>query len=95
LVEILLRRSITTLAVEADIFLDFSNTFSSISLLKMTEIFSRMEPLQILEIRGSDPDTRKDLLKVLPEATYDVLADDGGDHDGYDFFRVRIRKRGS
>lgn len=83
------------MAVEADIFLDFSNTFSSISLLKMTEIFSRMEPLQILEIRGSDPDTRKDLLKVLPVASYDVLADDGGDHNGYDFFRVRIRKRGS
>ncbi|MDP3481153.1 MAG: hypothetical protein Q8R88_15400 [Desulfoprunum sp.] len=51
-----------------------------------------MKPLQILEIRGSDPDTRVDLLKVLPEATYDVLDGDGSE-DGHDFFKVRIRKR--
>jgi len=81
------------LAGEADIILDFRNTFSSISLLKMTEIFSRMKPLQILEIRGSDPDTRVDLLKVLPEATYDVLDGGDGSEDGHDFFKVRIRKR--
>ncbi len=80
------------MAGEADILLDFRNTFSSISLLKMTEIFSRMQPLQILEIQGSDPDTRIDLLKVLPESAYDVL-DGGGSEDGHDFFKVRIRKR--
>jgi hypothetical protein len=77
---------------EADILLDFRNTFSSISLLKMTEVFNRMQPLQVMEIRGSDPDTRKDLLKVLPEASFEVL---GGDSDdGHDFYKVRIRKRG-
>jgi len=81
------------LALEADIVLDFRNTFSSISLLKMTEIFDRMKPLQVLEIRGSDPDTRKDLLKVLPEASYDILADDSEDIR-HDFFKVRVRKRG-
>ena len=89
----LLRRSTDNLALEADIVLDFRNTFSSISLLKMTEIFDRMKPLQVLEIRGSDPDTRKDLLKVLPEDSYDMLTDEGEDII-YDFYKVRVRKRG-
>ena len=75
----------------ADIKLDFRNTFSSISLLKMTEIFGRMQPMQILEICGSDPDIRKDLLKVLPEASYDMLGSE--EEVGQDFFKVRIQKR--
>lgn len=81
------------MALEADIVLDFRNTFSSISLLKMTEIFDRMKPLQVLEIRGSDLDTRKDLLKVLPEASYDILTDDSEDTIR-DFYKVRVQKRG-
>lgn len=80
------------MALETDIVLDFRNTFSSISLLKMTEIFDRMKPMQVLEIRGSDPDTRKDLLKVLPKASYDILADDG-EGIKHDFYKVRVRKR--
>jgi TusA-related sulfurtransferase len=75
----------------ADIKLDFRNTFSSISLLKMTELFNRMQPMQVLEICGSDPDIRGDLLKVLPEASYDVLASD--EEAGQDYYKVRIRKR--
>ncbi len=57
----------------------------------MTELFSRMQPMQILEICGSDPDTREDLLKVLPEGAYEVLA--SGEDVGEDFYKVRIRKR--
>jgi hypothetical protein len=79
------------LAGIADIKLDFRNTFSSISLLKMTEIFSRMQPMQIMEICGSDPDIRADLLKVLPEAAYDVLESDEKIEE--DFYKVRIQKR--
>ena len=80
------------MAGEADILLDFRNTFSSISLLKMTEIFKRMQPLQILEIRGTDLDTKGDLLKVLPKASYEVLSDRSG-NDGGDGYKIRIRKR--
>ena len=58
----------------------------------MTEIFNRMQPLQIMEICGSDLDIRKDLLKVLPEASFDVLVGDE-EEGGQDFFRVRIQKR--
>jgi TusA-related sulfurtransferase len=79
------------LAGIADIKLDFRNTFSSISLLKMTEIFSRMQPMQIMEICGSDPDIRRDLLKVLPAASYDVLTSD--EEVEQDFYKVRIQKR--
>jgi hypothetical protein len=74
-----------------DIKLDFRNTFSSISLLKMTEIFNRMQPMQVMEICGSDLDTREDLLKVLPEASYDVLGSE--EEVGQDFYKVRIQKR--
>ncbi len=82
------------MALEADIILDFRNTFSSISLLKMTEIFERMLPLQVMEIQGANPDTKEDLLKVLPEASYEVLGSDGSE-DGQDLYKVRIRKRGA
>lgn len=57
----------------------------------MTEIFNRMQPMQIMEIYGSDPDIRVDLLKVLPEDGYDVLESDGEIEQ--DFYKVRIRKR--
>ncbi len=57
----------------------------------MTEIFSRMQPMQIMEICGSDPDIRRDLLKVLPAASYDVLTSD--EEVEQDFYKVRIQKR--
>jgi TusA-related sulfurtransferase len=75
----------------ADIKLDFRNTFSSISLLKMTEIFSRMQEMEVMEILGSDPDIRADLLKVLPEFSYELLASDEAIEP--EFYKVRIRKR--
>jgi len=37
-----------------------------------------------MEIRGSDPDIKDDLLKVLPEDTYEVLMD-GKSYAGPDF----------
>jgi TusA-related sulfurtransferase len=76
----------------ADYTLDFRNTFSSISLLKMTEIFGRMLPRETLEICGSDPDIRRDLLKVLPENSYDLVTIDE-DKGGQDCYTIRIRKR--
>jgi TusA-related sulfurtransferase len=74
-----------------DIKLDFRNTFSSISLLKMTEIFSRMQEMEVMEIMGSDPDIRADLLKVLPESSYELLASD--EKIEPDYYKLRIRKR--
>jgi TusA-related sulfurtransferase len=76
----------------ADYTLDFSNTFSSISLLKMTEIFARMLPGETMEICGFDPDIRSDLLKVLPENSYDLATIDEGE-GGQDCYTIRIQKR--
>ena len=75
-----------------DYTLDFRNTFSSISLLKMTEIFGRMLPGETMEICGFDPDIRRDLLKVLPENSYDLVTMD--EHKGgQDCYTIGIRKR--
>ena len=77
---------------KADVIIDFRGGISSISLLKTTQVFEKMKPLEIMEIRGSDPDTRHDLFKVLPESSYDVLpADAIAEEDP--FHQVRIRKR--
>jgi TusA-related sulfurtransferase len=76
----------------ADYKLDFRNTFSSISLLKMTEIFGRMLAGETMEICGSDPDIRRDLLKVLPENSYDLVTIDE-DEGGQDYYTIRIQKR--
>jgi len=80
------------LAGQADVIIDFTGSISSISLLKTTRIFERMKPLEIMEIRGSDPDTRHDLFKVLPEASYEVLPIDTAENQS-PFHQMRIRKR--
>lgn len=71
--------------------IDFRDSLSSISLLKVTQVFENMEAAEILEIRGSDMSIRKDLFKVLPEEAYELIHSEESDADD-DFYRVRIRK---
>ena len=80
------------MAGKADVIIDFRGGISSISLLKTTQIFEKMKPLEIMEIRASDPDTRHDLFKVLPESSYEVLPGDAVEAEGA-FHQMRIRKR--
>ncbi len=80
------------MAEKVDVIIDFRGSISSISLLKTTQIFEKMKPLEIMEIRGSDSDTRHDLFKVLPESSYDVLSADAVEKEG-PFHQLRIRKR--
>jgi hypothetical protein len=80
------------LAGKIDVIIDFRGSISSISLLKTTQIFEKMKPFEIMEIRGSDSDTRHDLFKVLPESSFDVLPADAVEKDG-PFHQLRIRKR--
>ena len=75
-----------------DIIVDFRGSITSITLLKMTQVFERMAPFEIMEVRGCDPDTRRDLFKVLPAFSYEVLPVDGVEEDGV-CRQVRIRKR--
>lgn len=53
--------------------IDFRDSLSSISLLKVTQVLGKMSPSEILEIRGVDSDSRQDLFKVLPEAAYEII----------------------
>ena len=77
---------------QADYILDFRGSISSISLLKMSRIFKEMKSRQIIEILGSDPDMQKDLFKVLPEASYEVIFISVIEDEDY-FYQIQLRKR--
>lgn len=80
------------MAGKVEVIIDFRGSISSITLLKTTQIFEKMKPFEVMEIRGSDPDTRQDLFKVLPESSYEVLPMDASGEEGT-FHQMRIRKR--
>ncbi len=71
--------------------IDFRDSLSSISLLKVTQVFGKMNPFEILEIRGADPEIQQDLFKVLPSAAYEIVDNDAADEE--DLHLLRIRKR--
>jgi TusA-related sulfurtransferase len=71
--------------------LDFRGSISPLSLLKMTKVFNKMQAAEIMEILGSDPDVRKDLFKLLPADSYEVVLMEVTEGSDY-FFRVRIKK---
>ena len=74
--------------------LDFRGSITPIMLLKATQMFSKMEADDILEIQGSDPDTQKDLFKVLPVASYELISVDTSGNTGLEYFyRIRLKKR--
>jgi len=74
--------------------LDFRGSITPIMLLKMTQMFSAMKAEDVLEIQGSDPDTQKDLFKVLPSASYELISMDTSEKKGLDYFyRIRLKKR--
>jgi TusA-related sulfurtransferase len=80
------------LSSQANYILDFRGSIASISLLKITRIFSEMKALEIMEILGLDPDTLQDLFKVLADASYEIIDTDPVGEKG-DFHRLRLRKR--
>jgi len=53
--------------------LDLRGAIIPFTLLKVGQVFGTMPPGDILEIFWSDPDTRQDLFKILPESSYDLL----------------------
>jgi TusA-related sulfurtransferase len=75
----------------ADHILDLRGAITPISLLKVTQTFREMKPEEILEILGSDPDTRRDLFKVLPAFSYELIIIEEMERDAS--FRVRMKKK--
>ena len=76
---------------KAHVVIDVRNFVSWFSLLKVTQVFGELQPLDILEIRGVDSDTKKDLFKVLPKSGYNVLPVDDTDDDGFHQFQIQKR----
>ncbi len=73
---------------EADHFLDLRGIPTPVNLLKVTQAFREMGINKVLEIIGRDPDTRIDLIKVLPAAAYEmnILAESNSS------YRIQLKK---
>lgn len=71
--------------------IDFRESLSPISLLKVSQALERMKPLEILEIRGSDVHVREDLYRLLPQKAYEIIHDEESDTEA-GLYTVRIRK---
>jgi len=78
---------------EADHILDFRGSITTISLLKLTQTFREMKPDEVLEILGSNLDTRNDLFKVLPDDSYELIFLDVVE-EGDSFYRIQLKKIG-
>ncbi len=77
---------------KADHILDFRGSITSISLLKLSQTFREMKANEVLEILGSNLDTRSDLFKVLPDDSYDLIFLDVVEEEDY-FFRIQLKKK--
>ena len=77
---------------KADHILDFRGSITSISLLKLTQTFREMKTNEVLEILGSNLDTRSDLFKVLPDDSYELIFLDVVDEEEY-FNRIQLKKK--
>ncbi|MDM8549878.1 sulfurtransferase TusA family protein [Desulfobacterales bacterium HSG2] len=68
--------------------LDIRGAIVPITLLKVTGAFREIKPGEILEILGSDPDTRKELFQVLNAFHYQLM----DVKDGKTSYRIRLKK---
>jgi TusA-related sulfurtransferase len=73
----------------ADYSFDFRSAITSLGLLKLRRVFREMKSNQTLEVIGLDADTRSDLFRLLPPASYELIAvEEGADTS----IRVHLRK---
>jgi TusA-related sulfurtransferase len=64
--------------------LDLRNGVTPFSLLQVINRFRRMKPGETLEILGNDQDLQQDLKRILPEASFQVVAlEQPGDYVAY------------
>jgi TusA-related sulfurtransferase len=70
--------------------LDLRGTIRPISLLKLTEAFREMAAGETMEILVGDPDTRKDLFKVLQDSAYKLIENT----EEALFYRILLEKGG-
>jgi TusA-related sulfurtransferase len=76
---------------KADHILDFRGSITSMSLLKLIQTVREMKPNEVLELLGSNLDTRSDLFKVLPDDSYELIFLDVVE-EGDCFYRIQLKK---
>jgi TusA-related sulfurtransferase len=80
--------------MKVDYKLDFRGSITPITLLKLTQTVMEMAPDEVIEIQGSDPDTKQDLFRVLPKSSYELISVDVTENKKSDgFYRILLRKR--
>jgi TusA-related sulfurtransferase len=79
---------------KADYTLDVRGTISPFSMLKVSLVFQKMKPEEMVEIIGCDLEMQRDLLKVLPVDSCEIVCTDPGGTKS-DPGRVRLKKTGS
>lgn len=77
---------------KADHTLDFRGSITTISLLKLSQTFREMKPNEVLEILGSNLDTRNDLFKVLPNDSNELIFLDVVEEED-SFYRIQLKKK--
>jgi TusA-related sulfurtransferase len=70
--------------------LDLRGAIIPFSLLKVSQVFKILKPGELLEILCSDPDTRIDLFKILPESSYELTLMEELEEDY--FYRIQLKK---
>ena len=70
--------------------LDLRGTIIPFSLLKVSQVFKIIKPGELLEILCSDPDTRIDLFKILPESAYELTLLEELEENR--FYRIQLKK---
>ena len=70
--------------------LDLRGAIIPFSLLKVSHVFKILKPGELLEILCSDPDTRIDLFKILPESSYELTLMEELE-ENY-FYRIQLKK---
>jgi TusA-related sulfurtransferase len=79
------------LGQKADYRLDLRGAITPITLLKATEVFRQMKCNEVLEVVSRDPDTRNDLLKVLPPLSFELIVNEEIAEDMS--YRIQLQKR--
>ena len=77
---------------QVDYMLDVRGMITPFSLLKVSLVFQQMKPCQVVEITGCDPDMQRDLLRILPEASFKIVCTEH-QSTAMEISKVRLKKR--
>ena len=81
----------STLNKKPNYTVDVHGTISPFSLLKVSLVFQKMKPFEVVEVLGCDLEMQKDLLRLLPNASYEVISAESP-RKKRELAKVRIRK---